>query len=159
MYCGVWRLAVSANSELRLTEINGTADQKRRSRFLAAAGLLLVLAGPITYVPLMDVPLFRNTGLSVWLLGASGVLLALLATRRSHGRGVRAVAVICVLLPIAFVGLFFELAKLPRVAESTLATTSQAPEFTLPDHTGEPVALSALRRTSAVLLVFYRGHW
>jgi peroxiredoxin len=35
----------------------------------------------------------------------------------------------------------------------------RAPEFALPDQTGEEVNLSALLREGAVVLIFYRGEW
>ena len=35
----------------------------------------------------------------------------------------------------------------------------QAPDFTLPDHNGDQVRLSALLRGGSVVLVFYRGAW
>ena len=34
-----------------------------------------------------------------------------------------------------------------------------APEFTLPDSTGTPRALSSLLEARSLVLVFFRGHW
>jgi cytochrome oxidase Cu insertion factor (SCO1/SenC/PrrC family) len=39
------------------------------------------------------------------------------------------------------------------------AVTEQAPSFSLPDHNGQSVSLSALRERGPAILVFYRGHW
>jgi len=36
---------------------------------------------------------------------------------------------------------------------------STAPDFTLPDAAGQPVALAALRARGPVVVSFYRGRW
>jgi len=45
------------------------------------------------------------------------------------------------------------------IAASGLREGAVAPEFTLPDVHGQPVALSDLLRQGAVVLTFYRGEW
>ena len=49
-------------------------------------------------------------------------------------------------------------ADLPATDTGRVAVGDTAPDFTLLDRTGEPVALSELRGRK-VVLVFYRGHW
>lgn len=48
------------------------------------------------------------------------------------------------------------IADLPQ---KSLKTGEKAPDFTLPNLTGEPVTLSALLAKSPVVLTFYRGGW
>ncbi|SMB95857.1 alkyl hydroperoxide reductase/thiol specific antioxidant/Mal allergen [Hymenobacter roseosalivarius DSM 11622] len=55
-------------------------------------------------------------------------------------------------------------AGIASVRQAGLAQRSRqvgqtAPDFTLPDAAGNPVALSGLRRQGPVILVFYRGNW
>ncbi len=45
------------------------------------------------------------------------------------------------------------------LAESSLAVGAHAPDFTLPDSTGEHVSLSSLLSRGPVVLAFYRGGW
>ena len=44
--------------------------------------------------------------------------------------------------------------------DSALRVGQRAPEFTLPNASGKPVALAdILRQNRAALLIFYRGYW
>ena len=45
----------------------------------------------------------------------------------------------------------------PRDPPKTAA--EPAPDFTLPDHEGNDVALADLLQQGPVVLIFYRGHW
>lgn len=46
-----------------------------------------------------------------------------------------------------------------RIADLSLKAGEAAPDFTLPDAYGQPVALSALLAQGPVVLTFYRGDW
>ena len=46
-----------------------------------------------------------------------------------------------------------------KLAAHALTPGASAPEFTLPDALGEPVALSTLLAQGPIALVFYRGEW
>ena len=52
----------------------------------------------------------------------------------------------------------FVYAKLPPAA-TTLRVGQPAPDFTLPDAGGRPVAISSYRGQQPVVVVFYRGSW
>lgn len=41
----------------------------------------------------------------------------------------------------------------------TIAVGTTAPDFSLPDSTGQQRTLSELAKNSQLVLVFYRGHW
>lgn len=45
------------------------------------------------------------------------------------------------------------------LAERSRRTGQAAPDFTLPDAAGRPVALAELLKSGPVVLVFYRGNW
>ncbi len=45
------------------------------------------------------------------------------------------------------------------LAQHSLQTGQQAPDFTLADAAGQPVSLAALLAAGPVVLVFYRGNW
>ena len=45
------------------------------------------------------------------------------------------------------------------IAERAVGIGDQAPDFELPDHRGNPVALARLLETGPVILNFYRGGW
>ncbi|HUU82424.1 MAG TPA: hypothetical protein VM243_02865 [Phycisphaerae bacterium] len=133
------------------------AAAPRRSTGWAVVGVVLVLLGPIAYGLLLGVPLMRATGAPAFAFMAAGAAAGLVAAWRDRRIWVRGLCVLDVLLLLAFVWVMFGLFALPQaegVAEITVA-----PDFTLPDHTGQPVTLSAARASGPVLLVFYRGHW
>lgn len=46
-----------------------------------------------------------------------------------------------------------------RAQTKPLAAGETAPDFTLVDHQGKKVTLSAAKDKSPVVLVFYRGYW
>lgn len=85
--------------------------------------------------------------------------LAVMAYRQ---RRVRVVATVCAVLATANTALFLMIVhvssyRLPAPPVE-LAVGAPAPEFTLPDEAGRPVALASLH-DHPTLLVFYRGFW
>ena len=131
--------------------------QLARSMGWAIIGLLLVVAGPIAYALLFDLPLMRATGAPAFALISTGAAAGILAARRDRRAWVRSLCgVNCVALIVA-IYLFFGFAALPGT--DAVARMDTAPDFTLPDHTGEQVVLYDLLAEGPVLLVFYRGQW
>jgi cytochrome oxidase Cu insertion factor (SCO1/SenC/PrrC family) len=88
---------------------------------------------------------------------AAGIALAVLAVRRGPGRWApklllgASVAVAGLFAAMIYVAFLVPAGQVPAVG-------APAPDFTLQDHRGESIQLSALRG-APVLLVFYRGHW
>jgi peroxiredoxin len=52
-----------------------------------------------------------------------------------------------------------EAVRAAGIAEQALALGEQAPDLTLPDATGRPVALAGLLTRGPVVITFYRGGW
>jgi hypothetical protein len=124
---------------------------------IAILGLLLTLAGPFTYLYLLDQPLLRSTGLLAFGLMGAGVIVGLVALGRDRRLRIRLAGAVNVAILVVFGTFFFFIARLPDAAAFQRLT--RAPDFTLPDHEGRPVSLAALRARGPVLLVVYRGHW
>lgn len=135
---------------------------ERPSGVLATCSLLLVLAGVLGYFVVVFklaawLPSIRNQAMPNWLLVIAGLALALLAIRRAPAaRLPQVLLVVNVALAAIFAGTLYVMPVVPAASGPVLGTL--APDFVLPDESGKPVQLSALRGTP-VLLVFYRGHW
>jgi len=129
----------------------------RRATGWAIISLLLMFAGPAVYMALIDVPLMHATGAPAFALMAAGAAAGLVAATRDRRLWVRGICALDVVLLALWTYMFYGWARLPE--PTTLYTLAAAPDFTLPDHTGEPVTLSTALANGPVLLVFYRGHW
>jgi len=142
----------------------------RRRNFLPLAGFLVCLVGFLSYFFVFTLfPVTRDVPWANWLLFAIG--LALLGAGISRPfrqpetyRG-RVLGPILGVLSLAVVG-FFLFATLVASRQLPAATNApkvgeKAPDFTLPDSQGRPVALHDLvgPRKPWVVLIFYRGYW
>lgn len=164
-----------------------TNDTKRNWNWRVWAGFALVLAGLLTYIPIFA--LFPATRDFPWvnlLLLAAGLALLGVGLARAYRRprvyrgkvcGTALAALGLLGTGLFCYGLFYVARQLPA---STAAphVGATAPDFTLPDQDGAPVALADLlaaartapaaitantpspaRAGGGVLLIFYRGHW
>ncbi len=129
---------------------------KRRAGWLVLAGLAPIVASVPLYMACIDNPLCRSTAWPTFLLAGVGLLVCVRAAVIDRRAFVRGGAAVSVGLVGFFVYAFFVLAALPRPAD---ATPVSAPDFTLPDQDGKPVALAEIRAGGPAMLVFYRGHW
>lgn len=142
---------------------------KRPRNWYALAGLLLGIGGIVAYFLLI---LTYDPAVHRWLETptvnliaiAVGLALSAIAVYRALSRthGGRVLAPIAATLNLAFAGvfvwwLFAYSYQLPAAARAP-AIGAMAPDFTLLDHRGNEVHLSALRGQPVVLL-FYRGFW
>ena len=134
-------------------------------------GVLVVAAVAATYFPLIDrfydyrdnpwyALLIAGAGLAI---GGFGLVRAFRDPATYRGR---IVGTILMVLAVAFVGLFATgnliLARMLPGSPGAPRVGQKAPEFTLPDAGGRPVALSDLVASAGgggVLLIFYRGYW
>ena len=143
-----------------------------------------MLAGFLSFVPLFaQFPVTRdfpwvNLLMFAGGLALLGVGLARAYRHREQYRG-RVVGPILSLLSVAVVGLFvwgiFVAARQIPASAAAPRVGQKAPQFTLPDQDGNPVALAALIGAApstapttasaaptpgnAAVLIFYRGHW
>ncbi len=131
---------------------------RSHSIWIAVASVFLALAAVPVYVWLADVPVLRSSGLPAFFLMALGTGMAIFAARKNRRIWTKAVAGFNAAILALFAWFFFVGAKVPEAAAVTTCL-SQAPQFTLPDHTGQQVSLGDALSTGPVLLVFYRGHW
>jgi hypothetical protein len=119
---------------------------------------LVFLRFPVTRdIPWVTFALFVP---AVWLL-AAGVNRAFGQPERYRGR---VAGSILSTLSIALIGLFgyfaFALTKDLPSANAALQAGQRAPDFTLDDTGGTPVALSEiLQKSRGAVLIFYRGYW
>jgi hypothetical protein len=132
-------------------------------RALAAAGLLLVLAGVVGYfavvvsVPAL-VPYVRNSAVPNWLLILAGMLLSITAVRRpGAGRWLPRIGLgVNVVLAGLFAAFLYVGTAVPPANGPRLG--APAPDWALQDQTGKTLRLADFHG-SPLLLIFYRGHW
>ncbi len=142
------------------------------------AGFLLVVAGVLSYIPIFALfPITRDfPWANLLLFLAGGVLLGrglLRAFQQPELYRGKILGSILTALSVAVVslfvfGVFYEFRQVPASAAAP-RVGQKAPDFTLPDQNGKPVALAELlsspppgagsARANGVLLIFYRGHW
>ena len=120
-------------------------------------GFILMFVGPAVNMLLIDHATMRATGAPAFGLMSAGVVLGMFGAWADRRIWVRLVCALNFILLGLFAYMFFGLATLPKAP--SLARLETAPEFTLPDHTGDSVSLSEARAAGPVLLVFFRGHW
>lgn len=130
---------------------------KLAATLLAVDGMVLCLAGGLSYFFLLNYPSLRTTPvvhIAVMACGvASGVTAAVIAGRR----WATCLAIAEGLLTGLFVLLLYVGFALPR--SEPLADGRLGPDFTLPDQAGRSVSLADYRGRGPMLLVFYRGFW
>jgi cytochrome oxidase Cu insertion factor (SCO1/SenC/PrrC family) len=141
---------------------------KRNWNGFVWGGFAVVLLAAFSFLFLIRFPAMRDFPWLNLLLFAAGALLLAAGLRRAflqpdRYRG-KVSGVILSLLSLAIFGLFYYgtfvlTADIPS-ASSAPRPGATAPDFTLSDATGRPVALSdLLKKNRAVLLIFYRGYW
>jgi hypothetical protein len=149
---------------------------KRRWNASLWAGFLLVLAAPVTYLTLfVRFPATRDFPWATLLIFGAGLASIAVGLRRAFReprmyRG-RIAAPVVMTLGVTLLGLFgysifYMLRQLPT-SSGAPGIGAKAPDFTLPDKDGTPVALAKLFEPApgggegarAALLIFYRGYW
>lgn len=130
------------------------------SGVLALLGVLVAVGGLAAYNLLLRFPVVRNHPEGYVAALAVGVVLTALAVVRARRRRWPA------WLALGFTGLLLVLGAwfnyvVARVPDTptALRVGEPAPDFTLPDASGRPVALADYRGRKPVVLVFYRGYW
>ena len=151
---------------------------KRSWNWRIWVGFLVVAAGLLSFVPVFSQ--FRATRAFAWVnllmftvgLVLLGVGLKRAYTQRDRYRG-RLFGPVLALLSVAGIGMFvwgiFVIARDLPASAAAPHVGQKAPDFTLPDQDGKPVALADLtsqptagttsNRANGAVLIFYRGYW
>ena len=147
---------------------------KRNWNTLIWVGFAIVLVGLLSYIPLFArFPITRDfPWVNLLLLAAglttlaAGLVRAFRKPDRYRGKVFGTILAVLGAAGTAFFcwGLLYEARQLPSSA-SAPRLGQRAPDFTLPDQDGHPVALSDRLASSGdkpaggALLIFYRGYW
>jgi ABC-type transport system involved in cytochrome c biogenesis permease subunit len=132
------------------------------------AGFAVVLLAAFSFLFFVRFPATRDFPWVNLLLFGAGALLLATGLRRAFFQSDRyrgkVSGPILSLLSLAMFGFFcygiFVLAADIPSASGAARPGATAPDFTLSDAAGKPVALSELlKKNRAVLLIFYRGYW
>jgi hypothetical protein len=143
---------------------------KRNWNWPLWAGFILVLAGFLSYSFFALVPVTRDfPWVNLLLFCGGGILLAtglVRAFRQPELYRGKIFGPILAALSLLVVGLFaygvFYIVRQMPASAGAPRVGEKAPEFTLPDQDGKPVALADLRSSGGArgaLIIFYRGHW
>jgi hypothetical protein len=124
---------------------------------LALAALVVALGTVATFM----VGAQRLTPMpAAWYLGGLALAVVLAAVAVSRVR--RWLTVSALVVSVVLLGLAatfnFVVMRVPDTP-SAFVVGQPAPDFTLPDATGQPVHLAEFRGRQPVVLVFYRGYW
>jgi disulfide bond formation protein DsbB len=136
----------------------------RRFNWPLWAGLVLSVVAVVSYAFFFyRFPITRDVPWVSYILLVAAIALLIAGVRRAPGRKIVAiiVAVIGVGLAVLFVVGTTVLSRVPT-GPNVPAVGAKAPDFTLPDASGKPVALAQLLAepgAKGVLLIFYRGYW
>ena len=127
---------------------------------LALLSLLVAVGAATAYVLLLRVAAVRNHPEGYVIAFALATVLAALAVRRARRRRWPAWMALTLSALLLLGGAWFNFvgARVPDLP-TALRVGEPAPDFTLPDAAGRPVALADYRGRKPVLLVFYRGYW
>src|SRR5438270_11685312 len=137
---------------------------ERRFNWALWAGLALSVVAVASYVLFFyRFPITRDVPWVSYILLAAAIVLLIAGVRRAPGRKIVAiiVAAIGVGLAALFVASVTVFSRVPTGA-NVPAVGAKAPDFTLLDASGKPVALAQLLAepgAKGVLLIFYRGYW
>jgi hypothetical protein len=135
----------------------------RRFNWPLWLGFVVVLFAFISYLPLfVRFATTRDLPWATYLLFAAGLVLVALGFRRAQRK---VAAWIVTILSVAITAFFVVGAtvgtRMPA-SPGAPAVGTKAPDFSLPDTNGHPVALAQLLAApgaKGVVLVFYRGYW
>ena len=124
----------------------------------ALFSVALSIGAIVGYFSFLRVPFIRNhPALYVAAFALAAAIAAVATVRAPRWPNLIALALSVTLLGLG--GYFnFVMARIPP-GPPILSVGQPAPDFTLPDAKGTPVALASFRGRTPVVVVFYRGYW
>jgi hypothetical protein len=140
---------------------------KRKWNWPIWIGFIVAVGGLFSYEWFAQSPITRDFPWANLLLFGVGATLLLAGLFRAFGRpqlyrgkvfGSIFTAIALLLFAFFSYEIFYVLKQVPLSAQAP-NIGSKAPEFTLPDQNGKPVALTDLLAPNGAVLIFYRGHW
>jgi len=141
---------------------------KKSWNWMLWIGFLIVLVGFFSYAFFVLFPATRDFPWVNLALFCAGGILLIVGLARAFGRPqvyrgkiFGPILAVMSLLVFAFFGYgaFYLVRQMPA-STGAPRVGEKAPEFTLPDQNGKPVALTDLLSSShGAVLIFYRGHW
>jgi hypothetical protein len=145
--------------------VAGEAGPWQNRRVSTSARLLLLsvlvaIGAVAAYLLLFRVAIIRNHPEGYVIAFALATALAALGVARAQHRRWPAWLVLGFTGLLFFAGAWFDFvaARVPATP-TALHLGERAPDFTLPDATGRPVALADYRGKKPLVIVFYRGYW
>lgn len=135
------------------------STQRSKRRFwLAALGLVVMLASGFVWLLFLENSFLRRTALPFWLTMVLGVSLGAVASWQDRRTRTRVMACVNAGFLAISIPLFGAFTRLP-VQDATKPVPDRVPEFSLPNQLGETTSLTQVSATGYALLIFYRGHW
>jgi AhpC/TSA family len=140
---------------------------KRQWNWPLWVGIVVAVGGLFSYEYFVQFPITRDFPWANLLLFGIGVILLLIGLFRAFGRpqlyrgrvfGTIFTAIALVLFAFFSYEIFYVLRQVPLSAQAP-RLGEKAPEFSLPDQDGKPIALANLLSPHGAVLIFYRGHW
>lgn len=140
---------------------------KRKWNWPLWVGFVVAVGGLFSYEFFAQFPITRDFPWANLLLFGIGAILLLVGLFRAFGRPqvyrgklFGSIFAVVAFLLFAFFAyeIFYVLRQVPLSAQAP-RVGEKAPEFSLPDQTGKPVALADLLSPNGAVLIFYRGHW
>ena len=130
-------------------------------------GFVIAVGGLFSYEFFAQFPITRDFPWANLLLFGIGGALLLFGLFRAFGRpqvyrgkifGSIFTAIAFLLFAFFAYEIFYVLKEVPLSPQAP-RVGEKAPDFTLPDQNGKPVALHDLVSQNGAVLIFYRGHW
>ena len=139
--------------------MSDASTQRSHRRFwLAALGLVVMLAAPFAWALFLDNSFLRRTALPLWLMMVLGVALGVVASWQDRRTRTRVLACVNAGFLAVSIPLFGVFTRLP-VQNATDLLPNVVPEFSLPNQLGETIWWTQISAGGYALLIFYRGHW